>query len=88
MTELVDNVYGTEYVHTPIVKLRIHRTDSKWLVEYKRGPRLWCPWDRLWWYNDGTYVEYKDALERVDYLRSIKYISKVQFQKVKQFEVE
>jgi hypothetical protein len=88
MTELVNNEFGMEYVHTPIIKLRIHRTDRQWLVEYKREPRWWCPWDRIWWYNDGKYVEYKHALERVDYLKSVKYVSTAQFQNVKEFNIQ
>lgn len=88
MTQLVENEFGVEYVHTPILALRIYRTDKKWLVEYKREPRWWCPWDRFWWYNDGTYVEYKHALERVAYLKAVKYVSKTQFQKVKEFTID
>lgn len=88
MTQLVENEFGVEYEHTPIVALRIYRTDKKWLVEYKREPRWWCPWDRFWWYNDGTYVEYKHAFERVQYMKAVKYASRTRFQKVKEFTVD
>ena len=38
MSDLVANEYGVETVHIRITKLRIHRTDGKWLVEYRREP--------------------------------------------------
>lgn len=85
MTELVDNEYGVEYKKISIAKLRIFRVGRQWLVEYKRIPRLWAPWDYFWWYNDGQYVEYYDALARVNDLKSNKYVNVAQFQKVKEF---
>ena len=73
---------GLTYYKIPIVAVRIHRTDSQWLVEYKRAPtRWWAPWDRFWWYNDGKYVNYWDASDRAmelasdGYTRGIHYIS-------------
>jgi hypothetical protein len=88
MTDLVANEYGVEFANTQITRLRIHRTDGKWLVEYQRVPQWPLKLDALWWFNDGTYIEYTDALARIDYLRSAKYVSKAQFQKTKVFEVE
>ena len=88
MTELTDNEYGVEYRQIPIKKLRIFRVGDQWLVEYQRQPRVWAPWDYFWWYNDGQYVEYYDALARVNELRSNGYANIAQFQKVKTFEVE
>lgn len=85
MTELVDNEYGVEYKKISINKLRIFRVGRQWLVEYQRAPRLWAPWDYFWWYNDGQYVEYYDALARVNDLKSNKYVNVAQFQKVKEF---
>jgi hypothetical protein len=85
MTELVDNEYGVEYKKISINKLRIFRVGRQWLVEYQRTPRLWAPWDYFWWYNDGQYVEYYDALARVNDLKSNKYVNVAQFQKVKEF---
>lgn len=88
MTELVDNEFGIEYNQISIRKLRIFRVGKQWLVEYQRAPRLWAPWDHFWWYNDGQYVEYYDALARVNELKSNGYVSVPQFQKVKTFEVD
>tara|TARA_R110000822_G_scaffold88734_2_gene205467 strand:- start:13706 stop:13972 length:267 start_codon:yes stop_codon:yes gene_type:complete len=88
MTELVANEYGVEFDHIKIKKLRIFRTDGKWLVEYRRQPRWFLGIDRWWWFNDGTYVEYTDASARVDYLIALGYVNKARFQTVKEFEVE
>ena len=88
MTELVDNEFGIEYEKISIKKLRIFRVGKQWLVEYQRVPRLWAPWDYFWWYNDGQYVEYYDALERVNALKFLGSTSVPRFQKVKTFEVD
>ena len=88
MSELVANEYGVEHDHIKITKLRIHRTDDMWLVEYRREPRWPLGLDRWWWFNDGMYVDYADASNRVDHLLGIGFVSKAQFQKVKEFEVE
>lgn len=88
MTELVDNEYGVEYKKILIKKLRIFRVGKQWLVEYQRTPRLWAPWDYFWWYNDGQYVEYYDALARVNDLKNNKYVNIAQFQKVKEFTLD
>ena len=87
MTELVDNEYGIEYEKISIKKLRIFRVGKQWLVEYQRYVRLWAPWDHFWWYNDGQYVEYYDALARVKELKDNGYVNIARFQKVKTFEV-
>ena len=87
MTELVDNEFGVEYQKILIKKLRIFRMGKQWLVEYRRNVRAWAPWDYFWWYNDGQYVEYYDALARVNELKSNGYVNIPQFQKVKHFEV-
>ena len=87
MTELVDNEFGMEYQKILIKKLRIFRTGKYWLVEYRRDVRAWAPWDYFWWYNDGQYVEYYDALGRVNDLKANGYINLPQFQKVKTFDV-
>ena len=87
MTELVDNEYGIEYEKISIKKLRIFRVGKQWLVEYQRVARLWAPWDYFWWYNDGQYVEYYDALGRVNDLKANGYVNLPQFQKVKTFDV-
>lgn len=88
MTELVDNEFGIEYEQISIRKLRIFRVGKQWLVEYQRVARLWAPWDHFWWYNDGQYVEYYDALGRVNDLKASGYASVPRFQKVKTFEVD
>lgn len=88
MTELVDNEFGIEYEKISIKKLRIFRVGKQWLVEYQRAPRIWAPWDYFWWYNHGLYVEYYDALARVNELKSNGYVSLLRFQKVKEFVIE
>lgn len=88
MTELVDNEFGVEYKQIAIRKLRIFRVGGQWLVEYRRAPRTWAPWDYFWWYNDGQYVEYFDAIARVNELKANGCVNIAQFQKVKTFEVE
>lgn len=85
MDDLVDNEYGIEYEKILIKKLRIFRVGNQWLVEYQRAPRTLAPWDYFWWYNDGQYVEYYDALTRVNELKSNGYVNIPQFQKVKEF---
>ena len=88
MTELVDNEFGIEYEQVSIKKLRIFRVGKQWLVEYQRAPRLWALWDYFWWYNDGQYVEYYDALGRVNDLKANGYANVPRFMKVKTFEVD
>jgi hypothetical protein len=87
MDDLVINEFGIEYEKIVIKKLRIFRVGKQWLVEYQRTPRLWAPWDYFWWYNDGQYVEYYDALARVKELKDNGYVNIARFQKVKTFEV-
>jgi hypothetical protein len=88
MTELVDNEFGIEYEKISIKKLRIFRVGKQWLVEYQRYVRLWAPWDHFWWYNDGQYVEYYDALGRVNDLKANGYVNIPRFMNAKTFEVE
>jgi hypothetical protein len=88
MSELVANEYGVEIYHTRITKLRIHRTDDMWLVEYRRQPRWFLGLDRWWWFDDGRYADYADATDRVDHLLGVGFVSKAQFQSVKEFQVE
>jgi hypothetical protein len=87
MTELVDNEFGVEYEYVTVRKLRIFRVGRQWLVEYQREPRIWAFWDYFWWYNDGQYVEYYDALARVNDIKADSYVKIARFQKVKTFEV-
>ena len=87
MSDLVANEYGVEFDHIKIKKLRIHRTNGMWLVEYRREPRWPLGLDRWWWFNDGTYVDYADASSRVDHLIDIGFVSKTQFQTVKEFNL-
>ena len=88
MSELVANEYGIEFDHIKITKLRIHRTDDMWLVEYRRQPRWFLGLDRWWWFDDGRYANYADATDLIDTLLVIGFVSKAQFQTVKEFEVE
>ena len=87
MTELADNEFGIEYEQIAIKRLRIFRVGKQWLVEYQRAPRLWAPWDHFWWYNDGQYVEYYDALGRVNDLKANGYVNIPRFMNAKTFEV-
>lgn len=59
---------GLEYIKSPIVAVRIHRTDNQWLVEFKKKPVWYLPWTYFWWYNDGKYVSYNDAAGRAGLL--------------------
>lgn len=70
---------GLEYVQTPIVSVRIHRTDQQWLVEYKKQPMWYAPWSYFWWYNDGKYVDYKDAVTRAQTLANQGYYLKLRY---------
>ena len=88
MTDLVDNEYGIENEKIEIKKLRIFRNGQQWLVEYRRVPRLWAPWDYFWWYNDGMYIDYQDAVARVSYLKADGCVIIPRFQKVKEFVIE
>lgn len=87
MAELVANEYGVEFDRIAITKLRIFRVSGQWLVEYRRKPRWIFGLDRWWWFNDGMYIEYTDALERIEFLKSAGFVSKARFQSVKTFEV-
>ncbi len=64
---------GLELVRKPIVAVRIHRTDGQWLVEFRKKPVWYKPWDYYWWYNDGKYVNYNDAKARAAKLSSDGY---------------
>jgi hypothetical protein len=88
MKETVDNQYGVEYEEIPIRKLRIFRVGKQWLVEYQRAPRVWAPWDYFWWYNDGQYVEYYDAIARISDLKDAAQVLIPRFMKVKTFTVD
>ena len=88
MTDTVDNEYGIEYEEIAIKKLRIFRVGRQWLVEYQREPRLWTPWDYFWWYNDGQYVDYQDAMFRINQLKATGCVRIPRFQKVKEFIIE
>lgn len=59
-TDMAD--LGLKYVEWPITRVRIHRTDGQWLVEYRRKPKWY--FDQWWWFNDGKYVDYTAAQER------------------------
>lgn len=88
MTETVDNEYGMEYEKITVKKLRIFRVGKQWLVEYLREPRVWALWDYFWWYNDGQYVSYYDALARINDLKQDGYVAIPRFMKVKTFTID
>lgn len=86
MDELAQNEFGMEYEHVPVTAVRMHRTDGKWLVEYRRKPR-WLI-DGWWWFNDGMYVNYSEAATRLEQIKAIKYVSIPRYMKTKTFKVE
>lgn len=86
MDELAQNEFGIEYDHVPVTAVRMHRTDGKWLVEYRRKPR-WLI-DGWWWFNDGMYVNYNEAVARLDYIKGTKHVSIPRYMKTKTFKVE
>lgn len=68
---------GLEYVKWPITNVRIHRVDGQWLVEYRRKPKWFI--DKWWWFNDGKYVNYRDATARAKTLASAGYVQYQRF---------
>jgi hypothetical protein len=68
---------GLEYAQWPITHVRIHRTDGKWLVEYRRKPKYYI--DQWWWFNDGTYVDYTEAQDRAAKLLAQGYVLYVRY---------
>jgi hypothetical protein len=78
---------GLEYVKRPILKVRIVRVDGQWLVEYRRRPRWLFGIDSLWWFNDGKYVDYTEALDRALKLVSQGYTLSLQYIRKEEFEI-
>jgi hypothetical protein len=76
---------GLEVVQHPITHVRIHRTDCQWLVEYRRKPKWFV--DGYWWFNDGKYVEYNEAMARAELLKARGYYTYTRY-KSEKFEVE
>lgn len=76
---------GIECIKSPLLKVRIIRVDGQWCVEYQRQPRWVLGIDKWWWFNDGKYVDYSDALDRAHkltaqgYAELPRYISKEVF---------
>lgn len=87
MSDLVANEYGVEFDHIMVTKLRIHRTDMKWQVEYRREPRWPLRLDRWWWFQDSVHVDYTDAMKRVETLQNTRFVSVPRFQTVKEFDL-
>lgn len=79
---------GVISVRIPVTQLRIIRVGSRWMVEYRRTPKWIFGLDRWWWFDDGVYTEYNDALKRVNTLKTLKYVTKTKFIKYQKFEVE
>lgn len=72
---------GLEYVKIAITNVRIHRTDGQWLVEYKKLPRWYAFWNWIWWWNDGKYVSYNDAVARAQKLSSNGYVLSTRYKR-------
>ena len=70
---------GLEYLQWPITRVRVHRTDGQWLVEYKRVPKWY--FDQFWWFNDGKFVDYTDAQDRACKLFAQGYVLSVRYRK-------
>ena len=82
------NDLGLEYIKRPLLKVRIIRVDGQWLVEYRRQPRWLFGIDSLWWFNDGKYMEYTEALDRAHKLIAQGYTMSTQYIRKEEFDVQ
>ena len=69
------NEVGLEIVKWPITKVRVGKVDDRWLVEYRRKPK-WVL-DRWWWFDDGKYIDYREAVARAQSMASVGYITSI-----------
>lgn len=67
------NDVGLEVVKWPITKVRVGKVDDRWLVEYRRKPK-WVL-DRWWWFDDGKYIDYREAVTRAKAMASLGYVT-------------
>lgn len=66
---------GLEVIKWPITKVRVGKVDDRWLVEYRRKAK-WV-FDRWWWFDDGKYIDYREAVARAQSIASAGYITTI-----------
>lgn len=66
---------GLEVIRWPITKVRVGKVDDRWLVEYRRKAK-WV-FDRWWWFDDGKYIDYREAVARAQSIASAGYITTI-----------
>jgi hypothetical protein len=69
------NDIGLEIAKTEITKARVGKVDNMWLVEYRRKPKWF--FDRWWWFDDGKYIDYREAVARAKVLAEAGYVTKL-----------
>ena len=66
---------GLEVIKWPITKVRVGKVDDRWLVEYRRKAK-WVL-DRWWWFDDGKYIDYREAVARAQAIAAAGYITAI-----------
>ena len=66
---------GLEVIKWPITKVRVGKVDDRWLVEYRRKAK-WV-FDRWWWFDDGKYIDYREAVARAQAIVAAGYITTI-----------
>lgn len=83
MSSLED--HGLEVKKYPITKVRLQFHNGHWYVEYRRKPKYIL--DRWWWFDDGKYADYPEALVRAQVLAATGGIKEVKHLDTQIFEV-
>ena len=83
MSNLSD--HGLEVVTHPITQVRLQFHAGHWYVEYRRKPKYIL--DRWWWFDDGKYADYPEALVRAQVLAATGGIKEVKHLDTQIFEV-
>ena len=55
---------GIETFVAPIKRVRVQFHAGHWYVEYQRKAQFLI--DGFWWFDDGVYANYRDALKRAE----------------------
>lgn len=66
---------GLEVIKWPITKVRVGKVDDRWLVEYRRKAK-WVL-DRWWWFDDGKYIDYREAVARAQAIAAAGYVTTI-----------
>ena len=66
---------GLEVIKWPITKVRVGKVDDRWLVEYRRKAK-WVL-DRGWWFDDGKYIDYREAVARARAIAIAGYVTTI-----------